>query len=92
MTSGSVFGHVLANLNNYTFGLFGIVILLFMIILLGPIVPQSHATNPLWAPFKRISDYILEPDKSNKIARRFLYVTLALEAFYVILYELLQAI
>ncbi len=88
--SGAFVGHLLANLNNYAFGLMGVMLLLFLIVMLGPVVPAAYATNPLWAPFKRIADYILEPDRSNKIARRFLYVTLALEAVFIFVYEALH--
>lgn len=92
MIPGSAFSHILANINNYALGLAGIVLLLFVVLLLGPVMPERHATNPFWAPFKRVADYVLAPDKGHQIARRFLYVTLALEALFVILYEVMQAL
>lgn len=89
MNLGPLFGHILENMNAYAMGMAAIVLLLLMTLLVGPLTAGRESINLAWRPFKRVSDYILEPDRSNRIARRFLYVALALEALFIVVYELI---
>jgi len=86
---GPLLGHILEHMNAYGMGMAAVVLLLLMTLLVGPLTAGRESIAPIWRPLKRMSDYILEPDRSNRIARRFLYAALLLEIFFIAVYELI---